>query len=222
MPLQFQASCDFYASEPGRALRVLTQPSRQHQRLGNRTTDFSTVQLVLGRSYSLLFNQQFQSFKLLLGHALQSHRCGQIQSGNVFHFVAPCYLATEFLYFWVSAHSQKHFIRIGDGQSLFNQAMLNQNAMIRRYCQRRWMGLRSALVLSWVFHCTMLTRFLNPVISWCSYGPKLCTVDSMLCVFVPHCGYEPIVTSEGTFRFRGLQFCRPPSALEMNGMRSRL
>jgi hypothetical protein len=30
--------------------------------------------------------------------------------------------------------------------------MLNQNAMIRRYCQRRWMGLRSTLVLFWVFH----------------------------------------------------------------------
>src|SRR5712671_7577739 len=147
------------------ALRVLSQSPRQHQRLGNRTTDFSTLQLVLGRSYSLLFNPQFQSFKLLLGHALQSHRCGQIQSGNVFHFVAACYLATEFLYFWVSAHLQKHFIGIGDGQSLFNQAMLNQNAMIRRYRQRRWMGLRSALVLFWVFHCTMLTRFLNAVIS---------------------------------------------------------
>jgi hypothetical protein len=25
-----------------------------------------------------------------------------------------CYLATEFLYFWVSAHFQKHFIRIGE------------------------------------------------------------------------------------------------------------
>ena len=80
-------------------------------------------------------NPQFQIIKLLLGHALQSHRCGQIQSGNVFHSVAACYLATEFLYFRVSAHFQKHFIRIGDGQSLFNQAMLNQNAMIRRYCQ---------------------------------------------------------------------------------------
>src|SRR6267378_1804170 len=114
---------------------------------------------------SFSFNPQFQSLKLLLGHALQSHRCGQIQSGNVFHFVAACYLATEFLYFWVSAHFQKHFIGIGDGQSLFNQAMLNQNAMIRRYRQRRWMGLRSALVLFWVFHCTMLTRFLNAVIS---------------------------------------------------------
>jgi hypothetical protein len=163
--LQFQTSCDFYASEPGRKLRVLSQSSRQHQRLGNRTTDFSTLQLVLGRSHPLLFNPRFQSFKLLLGHALQSHRCGQIQSWNVFHFVAACCLATEFLYFWVSAHFQKHFIRIGDGQSLFNQAMLNQNTMIRRYCQGRWMGLRSALVLSWVFHCTMLTRFLNPVIS---------------------------------------------------------
>src|SRR5438445_4636398 len=119
----------------------------------------------LGRSYSLLFNPQFQSFKLLLGHALQRHRCGQIQSGNVYHFVAACYLTTEFLYFWVSAHFQKHFIRIGDGQSFFNQAMLNQNAMIRRYCQGRWMGLRSALVLFWVFHCTILTRFLNAVIS---------------------------------------------------------
>src|SRR5882762_904303 len=113
---------------------------------------------------SFSFNPQFQSLKLLLGHALQSHRCGQIQSGNVFHFVAACYLATEFLYFWVSAHSQKHFIRIGDGQGLFNQAMLNQNAMIRRYCRCRWMNPRRALVLFWVFHVTMLTRFLNAVI----------------------------------------------------------
>src|SRR5229473_2820438 len=116
-----------------------------------------------GLPYSLFFNSQFQSFKLLLGHALQSHRCGQIQSGNVFHFVAVCDFATEFLYFRVSAHFQKHFIRIGDGQSLFNQAMLNQNAMIRRYCQT-WMGLRGTLVLFWVFHCTMLTRFVNAVI----------------------------------------------------------
>ena len=66
----------------------------------------------------------------MFGHALQSHRCGQIQSGNVFYFAAVFYLATEFLYFWVSAHFQKHFIRIGDRQGLFNQAMLNQNAMI--------------------------------------------------------------------------------------------
>ena len=69
----------------------------------------------------------------------------------MFHSVAACYLATEFLYFWVSAHFQKHFIRIGEGQSLFNQAVLNKNAMIRRYCQRGWMGLRGALVLFWVF-----------------------------------------------------------------------
>jgi hypothetical protein len=109
------------------------------------------------RSYSLL-NPQFQSFKLLLGHALQSHRCGQIQSGNVFYFVAVFYLATELLYFRVSAHFQEHFIRFGDGQGLFNQAMLDQNAMIRRYCQRRWMGWRRALAFSWVFHCSMLTR----------------------------------------------------------------
>ncbi len=98
------------------------------------------------------FDPQFQSFKLLLGHALQSHRRGQIQSGNVFHFAAMCYLATEFLYFRVSAHFQKHFIRIGNGQSLFDQAMLDQNAMIRRYCQRRSMGLRSRLALFSVFH----------------------------------------------------------------------
>src|SRR5260370_7863381 len=109
----------------------------------------------LGRSYSLLVHPQFQSFKLLLGHALQSHRCGQMQSGNVFDFAAVCYLATEFLYFRVSAHFQKHFICIGDGQGLFNQAMLNQNAMIRRYWQRRWMGRRRALALFWVFHCAM-------------------------------------------------------------------
>ena len=112
------------------------------------------------RNSSLLFNPQFQSYKLLLGHALQSHRRGQIQSGTVFYFGAPFYLATEFLYLWVSAHFQKHFIRIADRQGLFNQAMLNQNAMIRRYCQRRWMGRGSALALSWVFHCTMLKRFL--------------------------------------------------------------
>src|SRR5713101_2215283 len=100
------------------------------------------------------FDPQFQSIKLLLGHALQSHRGGQIQSGNVFHFAALCYLATELLYFRVSAHFQKHFMRIGDRQGLFNQAMLNQNAMIRRYCQGRWMGLRSTLLVFWVFHCT--------------------------------------------------------------------
>src|SRR6266849_1209920 len=125
---------------------------------------FGAVGSVRLRSYSLL-NPQFQSFKLVLGHALQSHRRGQIQSGNVLHFAAAFYLATELLYFWVSAHFQKHFIRIGDGQCLFNQAMLNQNAMIRRYCQRRYMG-RSALALFWVFHCTMLTGFLNAVITW--------------------------------------------------------
>ena len=98
------------------------------------------------------FDPQFQRFKLLLRHSLQSHRCGQIQSGNVLHFAAVCYLATELLYSWVSAHFQKHFIRIGDGQSLFNQAMLNQNAMIRRYCRCRWMGRRRALALFSVFH----------------------------------------------------------------------
>jgi len=84
-----------------------------------------------------------------------SHAClrySQIQSGNVFHFVAVFYLATEFLYFWVSAHFQKHFIRIGDGQGLFNQAMLNQNTMIRRHCQHLCMGRRSALALFWMFH----------------------------------------------------------------------
>jgi hypothetical protein len=37
--------------------------------------------------------------------------------------------------------------------------MLNQNAMIRRYCQRGPMGLRGASVLCWVFHCTMLMQF---------------------------------------------------------------
>src|SRR6266849_10380009 len=125
---------------------------------------FGVVGSVRLRSYSLL-NPQFQSFKLVLGHALQSHRRGQIQSGNVLHFAAAFYLATELLYFWVSAHFQKHFIRIGDGQCLFNQAMLNQNAMIRRYCQRRYMG-RSALALFWVFHCTMLTVFSMRSLRW--------------------------------------------------------
>src|SRR2546429_3509149 len=65
-----------------------------------------------------------------------------MQSGNVFYSVLARYLATEFLYFRVCAHFQKHCIRIGDGQGLFNQAVLNQDAMIRRYGQRRWMGLR--------------------------------------------------------------------------------
>jgi hypothetical protein len=75
-------------------------------------------------------------------------------------FAAVFYLATEVLYFRISAHFQKHFIRIRDGQGLFNQAMLNQDAMIRRYSQR-WCGMarRSALALFRVFHCTMLTRF---------------------------------------------------------------
>jgi hypothetical protein len=84
----------------------------------------------------------------------------------VFHFAAVFYPVTELLYFWISAHFQKHFIRIGDGQGLFNQAMLNQNAMIGRYCELRWMGRRSALPLSRVFHCTMLTRFLDAVTSF--------------------------------------------------------
>ena len=90
-----------------------------------------------------------------------------ITSLNIIHF--KCVLnfgeGQEFLYFRVSAHFQKHFIRIGDGQGLFNQAMLNQNVMIRRYCQRRRMGRRSALSLFCVFHCTMLTGFLDAVIS---------------------------------------------------------
>src|ERR1700730_15610031 len=81
----------------------------------------------------------------------------------MFHFAAAFYLATELLYFWVGAHFQKYFIRIRDGQALFNQAMLNQDPMIRRYRQRRWMRRRSALALFRVFHCTMLTRFLSPV-----------------------------------------------------------
>src|SRR6267378_6618520 len=73
----------------------------------------------------------------------------------MFHFAAVSYLATELLDFRVSAHLQKHFIRIGDRQRLFNQPMLNQDAMIRRYCQQRWMGRRNALALSWVFHCPL-------------------------------------------------------------------
>src|SRR6266851_3691995 len=138
------------------------------------------------RDSRLLFNPQFQSFKLLHGHALQSHRCGQIQSGNVFYLVAAPYLATEFLYFWVSAHFQKHFIRIGDGQGFFNQAMLNQNAMIGRYCQRRWMGRRSALVLFWVFHGTMLARFLNPVISLALMRSPNCLPVELMTAYTQH------------------------------------
>src|SRR5882762_3080830 len=118
-------------------------------------------------SYSLC-NPQFQSVKLALGHALQGHRCGQIQSRNVLDLAAAFYLATKFLHFWINAHLQKHFIRIGDGQCLFNQAVLNQDAMIRRYCQRRRMGRRNALVLLWMFHCIYADRF-----SRCghSFGP---------------------------------------------------
>src|SRR6267142_2513516 len=104
------------------------------------------------RNNSLLFNPQLQRVKLRLGHALQGHCCGQIQSGNVLDLAAAFYLATELLYCRVSTHVQKHFIRIGDRQRLFNQAMLNQDAMIRRYCQRRW-DRRDALALFWVFHC---------------------------------------------------------------------
>ena len=36
--------------------------------------------------------------------------------------------------------------------ALFNQAMLDQNAMIRRHCERRPMGPQSGLVLFSVFH----------------------------------------------------------------------
>src|SRR5437660_11841443 len=80
-----------------------------------------------------------------------------MQGGNVFHFVAEFYLAAEFLYFRVSAHFQERCIRIGNGQVFFNQAVPNQNAVIRRYCRSGWMSLRSAPVFSSVFHCTMLT-----------------------------------------------------------------
>src|SRR2546429_7532847 len=80
-----------------------------------------------------------------------------MQGGDLFHFVAVFHLATEFLYFRVSAHFQEHFIRIGNGHVFFNQAVLNQNAMIRRYCRSGWMSLRSAPGLSGVLHCTMLT-----------------------------------------------------------------
>src|SRR5713101_756007 len=42
------------------------------------------------------------------------------------------------------------------------------------------LGLRSALVLFWVFHGTMLTRFLNPVISLALMRPQNCLpVESM-------------------------------------------
>src|SRR5882762_2181581 len=38
---------------------------------------------------ALLFNPQFQSFKFLLGHALQSHRCGKCKAGTCF-ILLPC------------------------------------------------------------------------------------------------------------------------------------
>jgi len=46
----------------------------------------------------------------------------------VLDLAAAFYLRRELLYFWISANFQKHLIRIGDGQGLFNQAMLNQDA----------------------------------------------------------------------------------------------
>jgi hypothetical protein len=52
---------------------------------------------------------------------------------------------------------------------VFNQAMLNQNTMIRRHSQRSGMGVRSTLVLFSAFHRTMLTRFPNAVISLALY-----------------------------------------------------
>jgi hypothetical protein len=119
----------------------------------------------VGHSYSLHCNPQFQTLKLFLSHAFQSHRCNHIQGGNVFHFVARRCLATKLLYFWVSAHLQKHFIRIGYRQSLCDQAVLNKNAMIRRCRQCCWRVLLGALEMFWVFHCSVLTRFLNEVIS---------------------------------------------------------
>ena len=52
----------------------------------------------------------------------------------------------------IGDHLQKHFVRLGDRQGSFNQAMLHQDAMIRRYGQRRWTALLDVLVLFSVFH----------------------------------------------------------------------
>src|SRR5438477_11901117 len=95
-----------------------------------------------------------------------------MQSGDVFHSASARHVAKELLYFWVSTHFQEHFIRFGNGQGLFNEAMLHQNAMIRRGRQRGCVGLRSALVLFSVFHCPMLTRFPSPVISLVLASPN--------------------------------------------------
>ena len=80
------------------------------------------------------------------------------------------------LYFWVSAHFQKHFIRIGEGQSLFNQAVLNKNAMIRRYCQRGWMGLRARFYLFWCFKVrSTLARFTGIYLNRLPFSDKQAT-----------------------------------------------
>jgi len=78
------------------------------------------------------------------------------------------------VYFWVSAHFQKHFIRIGDGKGFFNQAMLNQNVMIRRYLpmQTDESAERACFVFD-VSFAPMLTRFLNAVISL-ALTPHIC------------------------------------------------
>ena len=141
----------------------------QMTRSGMRKEEFS-----LALRSSLHCDPQFQTFKLFLSHAFQSDRCDHIQGGNVFHFVARRCLATKLLYFWVTAHLQKHFIRIGYRQSLCDQSVLNKNAMIRRCRQCCWRVLLGAVVMFWVFHGTMLTRFLNEVISLAG-TPRSCS-----------------------------------------------
>src|SRR6516164_10476365 len=97
--------------------------------------------------------------------------------------------------------------------------MLNQNAMIRRYCQHRWMGLRSALFLFSVFHCTMLTRFCQSshfvgapkdriVQLWTDRCPTrvLCFLSVATCL----AGFDEILTLQwGASRLGALSIPRP-------------
>src|SRR3981081_4266073 len=75
-------------------------PSQRERRLKRNATNWkprSRTRFLLAwglslRNSSLLFNPQLQRFKLLLGHALQGHRRGEVQGGNVLDLAAAFYL----------------------------------------------------------------------------------------------------------------------------------
>src|SRR5216110_3003276 len=98
----------------------------------------STLRRSFSTSGSAPTFKNTSDLKLLLGHALQSHRCGKVQGGNVFHFVAEFYLATEFLYFRVSAHFQEHFRSQAPAWSCLAEPSLWQGARRERvsFCCR--------------------------------------------------------------------------------------